>query len=48
VTANLAGALLKLLTRVPTTLVAYRLSGKVSLGEGLGRVPFEAHASFKP
>jgi LEA14-like dessication related protein len=48
VTANLAGALLKLLTRVPTTLAAYRLSGKVSLGEGLGRVPFEGHASFKP
>ncbi|HEY1873679.1 MAG TPA: LEA type 2 family protein [Steroidobacteraceae bacterium] len=48
VTANLAGAVLKLLTHVPSTLVAYRLSGKVSLGEGLGRVPFEEHASFKP
>ena len=48
VTANVAGALLKLLTHVPSTLVAYRISGKVSLGEGLGRVPFEANASFKP
>jgi LEA14-like dessication related protein len=48
VTANVAGALLKLLTHVPSTLVVYRLSGKVSLGEGLGRVPFDAHASFKP
>jgi LEA14-like dessication related protein len=48
VTANLAGALLKLLTHVPSTLVPYRLAGKITLGEGLGRVPFEAHASFTP
>jgi LEA14-like dessication related protein len=48
VTANLAAAVLKLLTHVPTTLVPYRMSGKVSLGEGLGRIPFEEHASFTP
>ncbi len=48
VTANLAAAVLKLLTHVPTTLVPYRLAGKISLGEGLGRVPFEENASFKP
>lgn len=48
VTANLAGALLKLLTHVPSTLVPYRLAGKITLGEGLGRIPFEEHASFTP
>jgi LEA14-like dessication related protein len=48
VTANLAGALMRLLTRVPRTLVPYRLAGKITLGEGLGRIPFEEHASFTP
>ena len=48
VTANLAGAVLKLVTHVPGTLAPYRLSGKVSLGEGLGRIPFEEQASLKP
>ena len=47
-TANLAGALLRLLTHVPSTLVPYRLTGKITLGEGLGRIPFEEHASFTP
>ena len=48
VTANLASALLRLLTHVPSTLVPYRLAGKVTLAEGLGRIPFEEHASFTP
>jgi LEA14-like dessication related protein len=48
VTANLASGLLRLLTHVPSTLVPYRLVGKISLGEGLGRIPFEEHASFTP
>lgn len=48
VTANLAGALLRLLTHVPSTLVPYRLAGKITLAEGLGRIPFEEHASFTP
>jgi LEA14-like dessication related protein len=48
VTANLAGALLRLLTHVPSTLVPYRLSGKITLGEGLGRIAFEDYASFTP
>ena len=48
VTANLASALLRLLTHVPSTLVPYRLTGKITLGEGLGRVPFEEHASISP
>ena len=48
VTANLASALSRLLTHVPSTLVPYRLTGKVTLGEGLGRIPFEEHASFTP
>jgi LEA14-like dessication related protein len=48
VTANLAGALLKLLTHVPSTLVPYRLAGKITLGEGLGRIPFEEYAKFTP
>jgi LEA14-like dessication related protein len=47
-TANLAGALLRLLTHVPSTLVPYRLTGKITLGEGLGRMPFEEYASFTP
>jgi len=48
VTTNLAAAVLKLLAHGPSVLVPYRLAGKISLGEGLGRVPFEEHASFKP
>ncbi len=48
VTANLAAAVLKLLTHVPTTLVPYRLVGRISLGEGLGHVPFEENSSFRP
>jgi LEA14-like dessication related protein len=48
VTANLAGALLRLLTHVPSTLVPYRLTGNITLGEGLGRIAFEEYASFKP
>ena len=48
VSANLASALLRLLTHVPSTLVPYRLTGKITLGEGLGRIPFEAQASFSP
>jgi LEA14-like dessication related protein len=48
VVANLAGALLRLLTHVPSTLVPYRLTGKITLGEGLGRIPFEEYASITP
>jgi LEA14-like dessication related protein len=48
VTANLAGALLKLVTHIPHTLVPYRLAGKITLAEGLGRIEFEAQASFIP
>ena len=48
VTANLAGSVLKLVTHLPGSLSPYRLSGKVSLGDGLGHLPFEEHASFKP
>lgn len=48
VTANLASGALRLLTHVPTTLVPYRLAGKISLAEGLGRIAFEEHASFTP
>ena len=48
VVANLAGALLRLLTHVPSTLVPYRLIGKITLGEGLGRIPFEEYASITP
>jgi len=42
VTTNLAGAVLKLVTHVPRTLIPYRLAGKITLGEGLGRIEFEA------
>ncbi len=52
VTTNLAGALLKLLGRGPNALteeVPYRLTGKVTLSEGLWRsIPFDEHGSFKP
>ena len=46
VTTNLAGAVLKLVTHVPRTLIPYRLAGKITLAEGLGRIEFEA--SFLP
>jgi LEA14-like dessication related protein len=48
VTANLAGAVLRLLTHVPSTLVPYRLTGKITLAEGLGRIAFDEHASITP
>ena len=48
VTTNLAGALLKLVTHVPRTLIPYRLAGKITLAEGRGRLEFEAQASFIP
>jgi LEA14-like dessication related protein len=51
VTTNLAGTLLKLLARGSDTLsqsVAYHLTGKVSLSEGLLRsVPFDERGEFK-
>jgi LEA14-like dessication related protein len=51
VTTNMAAALLKLLARGPDALgqsVPYRLSGKVSLSEGLLRsIPFDEHGTFK-
>lgn len=51
VTTNLAGTLLRLLARGSDTLsqsVAYRLTGKVSLSEGLLRsLPFDEHGEFK-
>ena len=48
VTTNLTGALLKLVTHVPRTLIPYRVAGKITLAEGLGRIEFEAQASFIP
>jgi LEA14-like dessication related protein len=48
VTTNLAATALKLLSHGPRTLVPYRLTGKVFLAQGLGRVPFEEQASFTP
>lgn len=51
VTTNLAGAVVKLLARGPNALgqeVSYRLSGKVSLSEGLFRsIPFDERGTFK-
>jgi LEA14-like dessication related protein len=51
VTSNMAGALLKLLAHGPDVLgqsVPYRLSGKVSLSQGLLRsIPFDEHGTFK-
>ena len=48
VTANLAGVMMKLLRRGSAPNVAYRLSGKVALSEGLLRsVPFEERGSVK-
>jgi LEA14-like dessication related protein len=50
-TINVAGALLKLLGRGPDALgqsVAYRLTGKVSLAQGLLRsIPFEQSGTFR-
>jgi LEA14-like dessication related protein len=51
VTTNLAATLLTLLARGPDALgqpVAYRLTGKLTLSEGLLRsIPFDEHGSFK-
>jgi LEA14-like dessication related protein len=51
VNTNLAGALLKLLAHGPGGLsqeIPYRLSGKVSLSQGLWRsIPFDQRGSFK-
>jgi LEA14-like dessication related protein len=51
VTANMAGTVLKLLTRGPDALnqpVEYKLTGKVSLSHGwLRSIPFQEHGSFK-
>ena len=51
VTTNLAGTLLKFLGRgsdAPGQSVAYRLTGKVSLSEGLLRsIPFDERGSFR-
>jgi LEA14-like dessication related protein len=51
ITTNLASALLKILARGPSALgqeVSYRLSGKLSLSEGLFRsIPFEQQGKFK-
>jgi len=50
VTTNLAGTLIKLLAQGPNVLsqVPYRLSGKVSLSEGLLRsIPFDQRGTFK-
>ncbi len=48
VTANMAGALFKLLGHSDSAPLEYRVSGKVSLSEGLLRtVPFEQHGTFK-
>lgn len=51
VTTNMAGTLLKLLARGPDVRgqsVPYRLSGKVSLSQGLLRsIPFDERGTFK-
>lgn len=51
VTTNLAGALMKVLARGPSSSgqpVSYRLSGKVSLSQGLFRsIPFKEQGTFK-
>lgn len=48
VTANMAGALLKMLGHGGSEGIDYRIAGKVSLSEGLLRtVPFEQHGTFK-
>jgi len=48
VTANMAGTVFKLLSRGDASQIDYRISGKVSLSEGLLRtVPFEQRGRFK-
>lgn len=48
VTANLAGVMMKLLRRGAAPTLAYRLTGKVALSEGLLRsVPFEERGSVR-
>jgi LEA14-like dessication related protein len=48
VTANLAGTLITMLGHGSEQSVAYHLSGKVSLSEGLLRsLPFDEHGTFK-
>ena len=48
VTTNMAGTLFKLLSRGDASRVDYKISGKVSLSEGLLRtVPFEQRGTFK-
>lgn len=50
VTTNVAGTLMRLLTRPPESLasVPYRLAGKISLSEGwLQSIPFEQHGTFR-
>lgn len=50
VTTNVAGTLVRLLTRGPDTLasVPYHLSGKISLSEGwLQSIPFEQRGTFR-
>jgi LEA14-like dessication related protein len=48
VTANMAGALFKMLGRGAADRIDYRIAGKVSLSEGLLRtVPFEQSGSFR-
>jgi LEA14-like dessication related protein len=49
-TANMAGALIKLLGKGDSlgAEIAYRVTGKISLSEGLLRsIPFEDHGKFK-
>jgi LEA14-like dessication related protein len=50
-TANMAGAIIKLLGKGSDSLgdeVEYRVTGKISLSEGLLRsIPFEDHGKFK-
>ena len=50
VTTNMAGTLIRLLTRGPEALqsVSYHLSGKVSLSQGwLQSIPFEQRGTFR-
>jgi hypothetical protein len=50
VTTNVAGTLVRLLTRGPDALasVPYHLSGKVSLSEGWRQsIPFEQRGTFR-
>jgi LEA14-like dessication related protein len=48
ITANMAGALFKMLGRGTSEGIDYRIAGKVSLSEGwLRTVPFEQRGTFK-